>query len=67
MEARGSFKHIGNKEKRQQEYRKYKADKRKDKLAKRVARAKEERGPGGAEKKQVSIGKQGSMWVILVK
>lgn len=52
--GKGSFKHIGNKAKRQEEYRKYRSDKRKDKLAKRVARAKEERGPGGEEKKQVS-------------
>ncbi|CAO1614539.1 unnamed protein product [Jaminaea pallidilutea] len=53
--GKGSFKHIGNKAKRQEEYRKYRSDKRKDKLAKRVARAKEERGPGGEEKKQARL------------
>lgn len=52
--GRGSFKHIGNKAKRQGEYRKYRSDKKKDKLAKRISQAKEERGTGGAEKKAVS-------------
>lgn len=51
---RGSFKHIGNKEKRQVEYRKFRSDKRKGKLARRMAQAKEERGPGGEEIKKVS-------------
>ncbi|CAO1617871.1 unnamed protein product [Parajaminaea phylloscopi] len=54
-QGRGSFKHIGNKIKRQEEYRKYRSDKKKDKLAKRVARAKEERGVGGAEKKAARL------------
>lgn len=52
--GRGNFKHIGNKAKRQAEYRKYRAGKRKDKLARRVAQAKEEKGADGQEKKRVS-------------
>lgn len=52
--GRGNFSHIGNKAKRQVEYRKYRADKRKDKLARRVAQAKEEKGADGQEKKKVS-------------
>ncbi|KIS71749.1 uncharacterized protein UMAG_00184 [Mycosarcoma maydis] len=51
----GSFKHIGNKMKRTELYRKYKADKRKTKLAKRSAQAKEERGEDGAAKKAARL------------
>lgn len=53
--ASGSFKHIGNKMKRTELYRKYKADKRKSKMARRTAQAKEERGDDGAEKKAARL------------
>ncbi|PWN30452.1 Brix-domain-containing protein [Jaminaea rosea] len=53
--GRGNFKHIGNKAKRQAEYRKYRAGKRKDKLARRVAQAKEEKGADGQEKKRARL------------
>lgn len=51
----GSFSHIRNKSKRQSEYRKYRKDKRKDKLTRRVAQAKEERGVDGEEKKAARL------------
>lgn len=53
--ASGSFKHIGNKMKRTELYRKYKADKRKAKLSRRSAQAKEERGEDGAAKKAARL------------
>lgn len=53
--ASGSFKHVGNKMKRTELYRKYKADKRKAKLARRSAQAKEERGEDGAAKKAARL------------
>ena len=55
----GSVKHIGNKFKRQQLVRKYKDDKKKDKLARRKARAKEEAlgGEEGRRKKQDRLAK----------
>lgn len=53
--ASGSFKHIGNKMKRTELYRKYKAEKRKDKFARRSAQAKEERGEDGAAKKAARL------------
>lgn len=51
----GSFSHIKNKSKRQSEYRKYRSDKRKDKLARRVTQAKEERGVDGEEKRAARL------------
>ncbi|KAJ9476989.1 Ribosome production factor 1 [Pseudozyma hubeiensis] len=51
----GSFKHIGNKMKRTELYRKYKAEKRKAKFARRSAQAKEERGEDGAAKKAARL------------
>ncbi|EST09799.1 Brix domain protein [Kalmanozyma brasiliensis GHG001] len=53
--ASGSFKHVGNKMKRTELYRKYKAEKRKDKFARRSAQAKEERGEDGAAKKAARL------------
>ncbi|SPO19814.1 related to RPF1 - involved in the assembly of the large ribosomal subunit [Ustilago trichophora] len=53
--ASGSFKHIGNKMKRTELYRKYKAEKRKAKFARRSAQAKEERGEDGAAKKAARL------------
>ncbi|KAI3479467.1 hypothetical protein L1887_58485 [Cichorium endivia] len=53
--ASGSFKHVGNKIKRTELYRKYKAEKRKSKLARRSAQAKEERGEDGAAKKAARL------------
>lgn len=51
----GSFKHVGNKMKRTELYRKYKAEKRKDKFARRSAQAKAERGEDGAAKKAARL------------
>ncbi|CBQ67567.1 related to RPF1-involved in the assembly of the large ribosomal subunit [Sporisorium reilianum SRZ2] len=51
----GSFKHIGNKMKRTELYRKYKAEKAKAKFARRSAQAKEERGEDGAAKKAARL------------
>lgn len=51
----GSFKHVGNKMKRTELYRKYKAEKRKAKFARRSAQAKEERGEDGAAKKAARL------------
>lgn len=53
--ASGSFKHIGNKMKRTELYRKYKADKHKAKFSRRSAQAKEERGEDGAAKKAARL------------
>ncbi|PWZ02860.1 Brix-domain-containing protein [Testicularia cyperi] len=53
--ASGSFKHIGNKMKRTELYRKYKLDKHKSKRERRSATAKEERGAGGAEKRALRL------------
>lgn len=49
----GNFKHIGNKHKRQDLYREHRKSKAQEKLKKRIARAKEERGEDGMEKKRV--------------
>ena len=49
----GSFKHIGNKHKRQDLYREHRKTKAQEKLKKRIARAKEEKGEEGAQKKKV--------------
>ncbi|CAO1613998.1 unnamed protein product [Sympodiomycopsis kandeliae] len=51
----GSFSHIKNKQKRRSEYRKYRSDKRKDQLARRVAQAKEERGVDGEAKREARL------------
>ncbi|TKY90402.1 hypothetical protein EX895_000400 [Sporisorium graminicola] len=51
----GSFKHIGNKMKRTELYRKYKAEKAKAKFSRRSAQAKEERGEDGAAKKAARL------------
>ncbi|CDR98621.1 hypothetical protein, partial [Sporisorium scitamineum] len=51
----GSFKHIGNKMKRTELYRKYKAEKAKAKFARRSTQAKEERGEDGAVKKAARL------------
>lgn len=53
--AAGSFSHIKNKDKRRSEYRKYRSDKRKDKLSRRVTQAKEERGADGDEKRAARL------------
>lgn len=53
----GNFKHVGNKHKRQDLYREHRKNKAQEKLKKRIARAKEERGEEGAEKKRVSAGR----------
>lgn len=53
--ASGSFKHVGNKMKRTELYRKYKAEKRKAKFGRRSAQAKEERGEDGAAKKAARL------------
>ena len=45
--ASGSVKHIGNKAKRQEMYRKYKQDKKKARLERRIEIKKAERGPDG--------------------
>jgi ribosome production factor 1 len=50
----GNFKHIGNKHKRQDLYKEHRKNKAQEKLKKRIARAKDERGEEGAEKKRVS-------------
>lgn len=53
---RGSFTHIGNKNKRKAEYRKYRAGKAKDKLSRRKLQAKEEKdGDAGKEKKRARL------------
>lgn len=51
----GNFKHIGNKHKRQDLYREHRKNKAQEKLKKRIARAKEEKGEDGAQKKKVSL------------
>ncbi|PWN33873.1 Brix-domain-containing protein [Meira miltonrushii] len=53
----GNFKHIGNKMKRQEMYRKHRKTKREEKLKKRIQQAKEEKGEGGAEKKKARLAK----------
>lgn len=53
--GKGSFKHVGNRMKRQELYRKYRKDKRKEKVQRRAAQAKEEKGEGGAEKKKARL------------
>ncbi len=53
--ASGSFKHVGNKMKRTELYRKYKSEKNKAKFSRRSAQAKEERGEDGAAKKAARL------------
>lgn len=50
----GAVSHIGNKQKREDVYRKHKKGKAQEKLRKRIERAKEEKGEDGKEKKKVS-------------
>ncbi|MCO5589966.1 hypothetical protein L7F22_043935 [Adiantum nelumboides] len=57
VKGEGNFKHIGNKMKRQEMYRKHRKTKREEKLKKRIQQAKEEKGEGGAEKKKARLAK----------
>ncbi|KAN0066186.1 Ribosome production factor 1 [Thecaphora frezii] len=54
-DGRGSVKHIGNKIKRLEVYRKFKADKKKQKLERRIQIKKEEKGPDGKLKKKARL------------
>ncbi|EPQ32341.1 uncharacterized protein PFL1_00537 [Pseudozyma flocculosa PF-1] len=54
-DGRGSVKHIGNKLKRQEVYRKFKAEKKKEKLNRRLQFKKEEKGPDGHLKKKARL------------
>lgn len=57
VKGEGNFKHIGNKMKRQEMYRKHRKTKREEKLKRRIQQAKEEKGEGGSEKKKARLAK----------
>jgi ribosome production factor 1 len=62
----GNFKHVGNKHKRQDLYREHRKGKQQEKLKKRIARAKEERGEEGGEKKRVSRSYSASIGMMVL-